>query len=424
MPDIDIDICQERRQEIIDYVRNKYGNDHVAHIITFGTLKARAAVRDVGRVMDVPLYKVDKFTKILDRNASLKENLKNNAEIQNIYATDLEMRKVIDYSVRIENKVRNASTHAAGILITKQPLYDIVPIYLDNKENLQATQYQMKELEDLGLLKMDFLGLRNLTIVQRCIDYIKASQKIEIDAYSLPLDDKKVYKMLSEGDTLGVFQMEAVGFRNLLKKLKPNKFEDIIAMLSLYRPGPLQSGMVDKFLNCKHGKEKITYPHESLESILKETYGVILYQEQVIKIANVMANYTLGEADNLRRAMGKKNFEIMNANKEKFVNGALANGYDENVANSVFELIYHFAGYGFNKSHSAAYAYVSYLTAYFKVNYPTYYYAALMTSDMANIDNIAIYFNDAKAKGISILAPDINRPSTLFQVQNDAILFL
>lgn len=195
-------------------------------------------------------------------------------------------------------------------------------------------------------------------------------------------------------------------------------------MLSLYRPGPLQSGMVDKFLNCKHGKEKITYPHESLESILKETYGVILYQEQVIKIANVMANYTLGEADNLRRAMGKKNFEIMNANKEKFVNGALANGYDENVANSVFELIYHFAGYGFNKSHSAAYAYVSYLTAYFKVNYPTYYYAALMTSDMANIDNIAIYFNDAKAKGISILAPDINRPSTLFQVQNDAILFL
>ena len=423
MPDIDIDICQERRQEVIDYVRDKYGADRVAHIITFGTLKARAAVRDVSRVLDINLNKVDRVAKLIDRNMNIYDTLQYNQEFKKIYSTDLEIRKVIDYSLKLEGRIRNISTHAAGIVITKDNLDEVIPTYLDSTENISVTQYQMKELEELGILKMDFLGLRNLTIIKRCLDYIKESEKIELNIYEIDLEDKEVYKMLSSGDTLGVFQMEAYGFRNVLKKLRPNKFEDIIAMLSLYRPGPLNSGMVDQFINCKHGLEEIKYPHPNLKEILKETYGVILYQEQVMRIANVMANYSLGEADLLRRAMGKKNFEIMNENREKFVNRSVDNGYTIEKANEIFDLIYKFAGYGFNKSHSAAYAMLSYFTAYLKTHYSKYYYASLMTSDISNIENIAIYFNDAKQKGVKISLPDVNKPSTLFTVAGDEIIF-
>ncbi|MGN0943090.1 DNA polymerase III subunit alpha, partial [Fusobacterium varium] len=315
MPDIDIDICQERRQEVIEYVIRKYGEDKVAQIITFGTMKARAAIRDVGRVMDTPLSKVDSIAKLVPFNATIQQTLNNVEEFKNMYLNDPEIQKVIDISARLENKVRHASIHAAGIVITKDPLTDTVPLYSDNKNKVVSTQYQMKELEDLGLLKMDFLGLRNLTNLQRTIDYIKEDLGEDIELSEIPLNSKKVYEMLSRGDTSGVFQMESQGIRKILLKLKPDRFEDIIALLALYRPGPLGSGMVDDFINGKNGTSEIKYPHPSLEATLKETYGVILYQEQVMKIANIMANYSLGEADLLRRAMGKKNIQIMEENR-------------------------------------------------------------------------------------------------------------
>lgn len=423
MPDIDIDICRERRDELIDYVVQKYGRERVAHIITFGRMKAKAAIRDVGRVLDVDLKKIDKLAKIVPANLPLEKTLKESVEVAKLYTSDIELQRVIDISIKLENKVRHSSTHAAGMLITKENLDELVPIYLDEKEGVIATQYQMKELEELGLLKIDFLGLKNLSNIQRTIDYIKKDKNIEINLYSLPLDDKKVYKMLAKGDTTGVFQMEAVGFRKILKRLKPDKFEDIVAMLSLYRPGPLQSGMVDDFLDAKNGVSEIRYPHPSLEFILKETYGVILYQEQVMKIASYMANYSLGEADLLRRAMGKKNFEIMRENRAKFVERSLKNGYSKEKAEEIFDLIDKFAGYGFNKSHSVSYAMISYWTAYFKANYPQHYYAAVLTSEIMEVDDVAYYFNDAKEHNIKIYSPNVNTPSANFEVKGEGIIF-
>ena len=336
MPDIDIDICQERRQELIDYVSHKYGADKVAQIITFGTLKARAAIRDVGRVLDVPLSKIDKAAKLIPFNFSIDAALKNIPELYKLYTTDRDIENVINISARIENKVRHTSIHAAGIVITKDPLSETVPLYCD-KDNVISTQYQMKELEELGLLKMDFLGLRNLTNIQRAVDYIETDTGKKIVLHDIPLNNKEVYDMLSQGDSLGVFQLESHGIRRILTKLKPDRFEDIIALLALYRPGPLGSGMVDSFINCKNGREEIKYPHESLKDILKETYGVILYQEQVMKIANVMADYSLGEANFFRRAMGKKKIEIMDENREKFISRSVKNGYTEEKATEIFD---------------------------------------------------------------------------------------
>lgn len=423
MPDIDIDICQERRQEVIEYVIEKYGADKVAQIITFGTMKARAAIRDVGRVMDTPLSKIDSAAKLVPFNATINQTLNSVEEFRNIYLNDSEMQKVIDISAKIENKVRHASVHAAGIVITKDPLTELVPLYSDNKNKVVSTQYQMKELEDLGLLKMDFLGLRNLTILQRTIDYIKDGTGEEVVLSDIPLNSKKVYDMLSRGDTSGVFQMESQGLRKILLKLKPDRFEDIIALLALYRPGPLGSGMVDDFINGKNGVTEIKYPHPSLETVLKETYGVILYQEQVMKIANVMANYSLGEADLLRRAMGKKNVQIMEENRDKFVERSIKNGYSKEKAVEMFELIDKFAGYGFNKSHSAAYAMIAYWTAYFKAHYMKYYYAALMTSDMSHIEDVAYYVEDAKIHNVKLYLPNVNKASSKFIVDNDGVVF-
>ncbi|NME36191.1 MULTISPECIES: DNA polymerase III subunit alpha [Fusobacterium] len=422
MPDIDIDICQERRQELIDYVTDKYGHDKVAQIITFGTLKARAAIRDIGRVLDVPISKIDKAAKLIPFNYNIKESLEEIKEFHDLYQTDSQIKRVVDFSKKLENKVRHSSIHAAGIVITKDSLDETVPLYQD-KDSVIATQYQMKELEELGLLKMDFLGLRNLTNIQRTIDYIKKDLNIDVKLSDIPLDIKEIYQMLSLGDTLGVFQLESIGIRKILTKLKPDKFEDIIALLALYRPGPLGSGMVDDFINCKNGMSQIKYPHDSLEDILKETYGVILYQEQVMSIANRMADYTLGEADLLRRAMGKKKFSIMNENREKFINRSLKKGYSEEIASEIFDLIYKFAGYGFNKSHSAAYALVAYWTAFFKAKYPKYYYAALMTSEMKDIEDIALYLQDAKKHGIKIEFPNINKAESKFIVKDDKIIF-
>lgn len=422
MPDIDIDICQERRQELIDYVSGKYGNDKVAQIVTFGTLKARAAIRDVGRVLDIPLFKIDKAAKLIPFNFSIEQALKNIPEFYELYKSDKDIENVVNISARIENKVRHTSIHAAGIVITKDPLEETVPLYCD-KDNVVSTQYQMKELEELGLLKMDFLGLRNLTNIQRAIDYIEADTGEKIVLHDIPLNVKEVYDMLSEGDSLGVFQLESHGIRRILMKLKPDRFEDIIALLALYRPGPLGSGMVDNFINCKNGKEEIKYPHESLKDILKETYGVILYQEQVMKIANVMANYSLGEADLLRRAMGKKKMEIMDENREKFISRSVENGYTEEKATEIFDLIDKFAGYGFNKSHSAAYALIAYWTAWLKKIYPKHYYAALMTSEISHIENVAIYVEDAKNHGIKLKFPDVNNAASKFKVDSDGVVF-
>ena len=422
MPDIDIDICQERRQELIDYVTNKYGKDKVAQIVTFGTLKARAAIRDVGRVLDIPLSKIDRAAKLIPFNFSIEAALKNIPELNKLYTTDKDIENVINISARIENKVRHTSIHAAGIVITKDPLNETVPLYCD-KDDVVSTQYQMKELEDLGLLKMDFLGLRNLTNIQRAVDYIEADTGEKIILHDIPLNVKEVYEMLSKGDSLGVFQLESHGIRRILTKLKPDRFEDIIALLALYRPGPLGSGMVDSFINCKNGREEIKYPHDSLKDILQETYGVILYQEQVMKIANVMADYSLGEADLLRRAMGKKKAEIMDENREKFISRSVAKGYTEEKATEIFDLIDKFAGYGFNKSHSAAYALIAYWTAWLKKMYPKHYYAALMTSEISHIENVALYVEDAKNHGVKLEFPDVNNAASKFKVSKDGVVF-
>ncbi|MGF6906190.1 DNA polymerase III subunit alpha [Fusobacterium sp. PH5-44] len=423
MPDIDIDICRERRQEVIEYVTKKYGDDRVAQIITFGTLKAKAAIRDVGRVLDVPLSKINALAKVIPFNGKLKILREESEEFKKIYNSDPELKNVIDISERLENKVRHASIHAAGIVITKEPLDKVIPLYSDNKNSTLSTQYQMKELEELGILKMDFLGLNNLTILKRAADYVEVDTGIHINLQDLPLDSKEVYDMLSKGDTSGVFQLESTGIRRVLFKLKPDKFQDIIAVLALYRPGPLGSGMVDDFINCKNGVSKIKFPHPDLSEILEETYGVILYQEQVMKIASKMASYSLGEADLLRRAMGKKNFKIMQENKEKFVKRSIKNGYTESKAIEIFDLIDKFAGYGFNKSHSAAYALIAYWTAYFKVHYMKYYYAAILTSGMGHVENTAYYVNDAKNHNVKLYLPNINRASSKFIVKGDGIVF-
>lgn len=423
MPDIDIDICQERRQEVIEYVTEKYGKDKVAQIITFGTMKARGGIRDVGRVMNVPLSKVDKIAKLIPFGSTIDAAIKNVSDLRDIYETDPEVQKMLDYSRRLEGKVRHASIHAAGVVISKEPLEEEVALYSDKKTGAISTQFQMKELEEIGLVKMDFLGLRNLTILKRTVDYIKKTRDLDIELNSIKLDDEKTYEIFKKGKTLGVFQLESDGIRKLLMKLSPDCFEDIIAILALYRPGPLGSGMVDDFVNAKHGRAKIKYPHPMLEETLRETYGVILYQEQIMKIVNVMANYSLGEADVLRRAIGKKIPEIMEENRGKFVKRSVENGVEESKAKEIFSLIDKFAGYGFNKSHSAAYALIAYWTAYFKANYTVEYYAALMTSERNDIDKIAVYIRDAKKMEIEVLAPDVNYSYKRFRVEDNKIRF-
>lgn len=423
MPDIDIDICQERRGEVIEYVIEKYGQDKVAQIITFGRMKSKAAVRDVGRVLGIELSKINHLSKLIPNFTTLEENIRENIEFRELYEKDKEIQKLVDLSIRLEGKVRHSSIHAAGIVITKEPLEEIVPLYYDNNSKGIATQYQMKSLEDLGLLKMDFLGLRNLTNIQRTIEYIEKTKGKKIKLEEIPLDIKEIYDMLSTGDSLGVFQLESLGIRKILKRLKPTHFEDLIALLALYRPGPLGSGMVDDFIARKNGTQKIEYIDERLEDILKDSYGVILYQEQVMKIANIMANYTLGEADILRRAMGKKENQIMDENRDKFLTRAMKNGYSQEKAEAIFELIDKFAGYGFNKSHSASYAMIAYWTAYFKYFYPYEYYSSLLTSERGNIENIAFYISDIREHNLKISLPSINRASPYFYNEGDEIIY-
>ena len=419
MPDIDIDFDQEQREIVINYVVNKYGAEYVAHIITFGTLKARLAIRDVGRVLNVSLVKVDKIAKMIPFNTELKDALNNIPEIRKMYETDREIKRVIDYSLKLEGKVRHASVHAAGVVISQDVLSDEIPTYSDGKTKIVSTQYQMKELEELGILKMDFLGLKNLTILRKTVENIEKRRKTKIVLNDIPLNDEKTYELLTKADTMGVFQCESAGIRSLMKKMKIEKFEDIIALLALYRPGPLRSGMVDDFINVKNNKTEIKYIDNSLKYILEETYGIILYQEQVMKIVSEMANYSLGEADELRRAIGKKNPELMKKNREKFVTNAEKNGVLSKKANEIYDLVEKFGGYGFNKSHSAAYALIVYWTAYFKANYPLEFFAAIMTTEVHNLDRFVIFVNEAKEKGINIFLPDVNLSDYDFEIEEN-----
>ena len=417
MPDIDIDFDQEQREIVINYVVNKYGAEYVAHIITFGTLKARLAIRDVGRVLNVSLVKVDKIAKMIPFNTELKDALNNIPELRKMYETDREIKRVIDYSLKLEGKVRHASVHAAGVVISKDVLSDEIPTYSDGKTKIVSTQYQMKELEELGILKMDFLGLKNLTILRKTVENIEKRKKTKIVLNDIPLNDEKTYELLTKADTMGVFQCESAGIRSLMKKMKIEKFEDIIALLALYRPGPLRSGMVDDFINVKNNRTEIKYIDDSLKYILEETYGIILYQEQVMKIVSEMANYSLGEADELRRAIGKKNPELMKKNREKFVTNAQKNGVLSKKANEIYDLVEKFGGYGFNKSHSAAYALIVYWTAYFKANYPLEFFAAIMTTEVHNLDRFVVFVNEAKEKGINIFLPDVNLSNYDFEIE-------
>lgn len=423
MPDIDIDFDQEQREMVIEYVLEKYGVRHVAHIITFGTLKARAAIRDVGRVLNINLKKVDAAAKQIPFNMDLKTALSSIESLKRMYEEDREIRRMLDYSMKIEGRVRHASVHAAGLVISKDPLEEEIPVYSDGKQHMVSTQYQMKELEELGILKIDFLGLKNLTILRKTIENIEKTRNEKINLTDLRLEDEKSYKLMTKADTLGIFQCESHGIRQLMKKMKIEKFEDITALLALYRPGPLQSGMVDDFINSKNNDTEIKYPHESLKEILEETYGVILYQEQVMKIVSVMADYSLGEADELRRAIGKKIPEIIQQNREKFVMKSVENNIPERKAEEIYNLIDKFGGYGFNKSHSAAYALIAYWTAYFKANYPTQFFAAVMSTEMYNIDRLSIFINEAREKGMEILIPDVNSSEAEFMVEGSKIRF-
>ncbi len=424
MPDIDIDFCFEKRGRVIEYVAEKYGQDRVAQIATFGTMAARAAIKDVGRALGIPYGDVDRIAKLIptELHITIDKALNDTPELSTLYREDDQVRKLIDTAALIEGMPRHASTHAAGVVITRQPLTHYLPLYKAADGPL-TTQFAKDPVEELGLLKMDFLGLRTLTVIADAIQSIKQNRGIEIDIDNIPLDDTSAFELLCRGEAVGVFQLESSGMRAILRDLKPEVFEDIIALNALYRPGPLGSGMVEDFIKSKHGEKKAAYLHPKLEPILRDTYGVILYQEQVMHIASNLAGFTLGEADMLRRAMGKKKPEIIAGLRAQFVEGAVKNEVDENVAGQIFDLMAYFAGYGFNKSHSAAYAMVGYQTAYLKANYPVEFMAALLTSVNDNSDKVAYYIEECRRMNIDVLPPDVNVSGISFTVDGNKIRF-
>jgi DNA polymerase III subunit alpha len=409
MPDIDIDFCIKRRGEVIEYISKKYGDDHVAQIVTFGTMAARGVVRDVGRALGVPLDVVDRLAKLIPstpgHNMSIKEALEEVEDLANVYAADVQVKQLLDYGMKLEGFARHSSTHAAGVVISKDPLSTMVPLM--NNDGQITTHYTMNVLEKMGLLKMDILGLRNLTVIRDACDLIHEHTP-DLDIDTIPYDDKASYDVFCCGETVGVFQCESPGMRRLIVDLKPTTFEDIIAVLALYRPGPLGSGMVEDFISNKSGKTKVKYDLPQLEPILNHTYGMIVYQEQVMQIATEVGGFTLGESDMLRRAMGKKKKDVMDQMKDKFIAGAKKKKIKVEIADKIFELCYKFAEYGFNKSHSAAYAMVSYQTAYLKAHFPAEYIVALMRSMLGNTERTAIYLAEAKRLGLSIFSPNVN----------------
>lgn len=424
MPDIDIDFCFEKRGQVIEYVAEKYGSDRVAQIATFGTMAARAAIRDVGRAMGIPYGDVDRIAKLVptELHITIEKALHDSAELSDLYRQDDQVRKLIDTAALLEGMPRHASTHAAGVVITRQPLTHYLPLYKAADGPL-TTQFAKDQVEELGLLKMDLLGLRTLTVISDAVQMIGQNRDVQINIDEIPLDDPCTFELLGRGDGVGVFQLESSGMRAILRELKPEVFEDIVALVALYRPGPLGSGMVEDFIKSKHGEKKVVYLHPKLEPILRDTYGVILYQEQVMRIASDLSGFTLGEADMLRRAMGKKKPEIIAGLRAQFVEGAEKNGVDAAIAGQVFDLMEYFAGYGFNKSHSAAYAMVSYQTAYLKANYPVEYMAALLTSVRDNTDKVAYYIEECRRMNIDVLPPDVNASGVDFTVDGDKIRF-
>ncbi len=413
-PDIDVDICMDRRGDVIDYTLNKYGKDNVAQIITFGTMKAKMAIKDVGRVLNVPLPKVNQIAKLIpdELNITIDKALEIDPDLSKAYLDDDETRRIIDMAKTLEGCVRNTGVHAAGVVISGEELTKHIPVCNAKDSELAVTQFSMKPTEQVGMLKMDFLGLKTLTCIQKAVDIIEKTQNIKIDWENLPLDDAATFKLLNQGKTLGVFQLESAGMADLAIKLHLDKFEEVIAAIALYRPGPMS--MIPSFINRKHGKEKIEIDHPWMEDILKETYGVMVYQEQVMQIASKLANYSLGEGDVLRRAMGKKDAEQMAQQREKFKAGALVNGIDEEISTSIFDKMERFAAYGFNKSHAAAYAYLSYVTAYLKANYTKEWMSALMTCDSDDISKVAKFIQECKNLNIPILSPDINEAGKEF----------
>ena len=425
MPDFDIDFCQDRRDEVIRYVQQKYGADRVAQIITHGKLQARAVLRDVGRVLQMPYGQVDKLCKLVPNNpanpVTLPQAIEGEPKLQEARDSDPMVARLLEIAQKLEGLYRHASTHAAGMVIGDRPLDELVPLYRDPKSSFPITQFNWKLVEAAGLVKFDFLGLKTLTVLQKAVQLIARGRGIEIDLAKLPLDDTKSYELLARADTAGVFQLEGTGMRESLKRLKPDRFEDIIAMVALYRPGPMDN--IPTYINRKHGEEPIDFPHPMLKPILEETYGVIIYQEQVMQIAQVMAGFSLGDADLLRRAMGKKDKKEMAAQQARFVEGAKKNGVKTSHAVEIFELVDKFAGYGFNKSHAAAYALVSYHTAYLKANYREEFLAASMTLDMGNTDKLSMFAAEAKKSGIAILPPCVNASEIDFLAGTNAIRY-
>jgi len=424
MPDIDVDFCQDRRSEVIAYVSEKYGKDRVAQIITFGTMAAKAAIRDVGRAMDMPYSDVDRIAKLVPNTLkiTIEGALKAEPQLRELYEEGKEVKELLDVAMRLEGLNRHASTHAAGVVIAPVPLTDYTPLYKSPSDDSIMTQFDMGSVEGMGLLKFDFLGLKTLTVIKKTLDHIRAGGK-EFSLHDIPLDDKATYDLLSSGQTTGIFQLESAGMKDILLKMSPNRFEDLIALVALYRPGPIGSGMIDDFIKRKKGKTAVKYDLPQLKEILDETYGVILYQEQVMRIANKLANFSLGQADILRKAMGKKNPEAMAKQKESFVTGAISNGIAEKKAAKIFDLMEMFAEYGFNKSHSAAYAYVSFQTAYLKAHYPVEFMAATLSSDINDTDKIVKSINECRSMKIDILPPDINLSGREFRVIGNQIRF-
>ncbi|HKY32608.1 MAG TPA: DNA polymerase III subunit alpha [Candidatus Polarisedimenticolia bacterium] len=418
LPDIDIDFCMKGRPRVIDYVTGKYGRDNVAQIITFGTMAARAVIRDAGRGLDIPFAEVDRIAKLVpaELDATVDKALASVPQLKEAHEKDESIRTLIDVARRLEGLTRHASTHAAGVVISPRPIVEFAPLYQANPGE-RTTQYAMGDIERIGLLKMDFLGLRTLTLIKDVQDHLAQERGIELDVTAAPLDDPETFRLFCEARTSGVFQFESSGMQDILRKLRPERFEDLIALNALYRPGPIKGGLIDDFIKRRHGKVKVSYLHPILEETLRETYGVIVYQEQVMQIASRVAGYSLGEADNLRRAMGKKKKEVMAAEREKFLQGARERRIPEKTANEIFDLMEHFAGYGFNKSHSCAYALVAYHTAYLKAHHPEHFMAALLTTEMENSDNIVKYIGECREMGIEVLPPDANTSRLDFSVE-------
>lgn len=426
MPDFDVDFCQENRFKTIDYVQRKYGFDHVAQIITYGKLQAKNVIRDVARVLQMPYSQADKLSKMIPppvqgKNVTLKESLEQVPELEEMRQSDPQVNKLFDIGMKLEGLYRQSGVHAAGVVIGDRPLDQLVPLYKDPKADMPVTQYDMKYVEETGLIKFDFLGLKTLTVIQRAVDWIKKTKGIDLDIDAVPLDDKPTYELLQRGDTAAVFQFESAGMKDVHKQIKPDRFEDLIAIVSLYRPGPMDN--IPSYIKRKHGEEEITYLHPALAPIIGETYGIMIYQEQVMKIAQVLGGYTLGGADKLRKVMGKKLRDEIPKQRKMFTEGAIKNGIEEATATAIFDQMEKFASYGFNKSHAAAYSLISYHTAYLKAHFPVEFMCAIMSLDITNTDKLLFFKEECKHLGFEVLKPDINKSGADFTVEGGNIRY-